>query len=140
MSKEERNVVFSVFQHACPAELRDNVHISLDLLRRVSGQSITKIIHLLGGLGSLGFRTELRSHDPHADSDRQDQVLVLEWHDMSVDAEAIGNATLEAEQMIECATDGYCEEHSLDKLRLLDFSQLSSATHEMDEHEKSTKA
>jgi hypothetical protein len=37
MSEEERTLLFAVFLHGCPAELPDNIHVHLDLLRRGHG-------------------------------------------------------------------------------------------------------
>jgi hypothetical protein len=45
-----------------------------------------------------------------------------------------GNYTQIAQAVINCATEGYCEEHGLDALHRLDFGQLATSTTEIDQH------
>jgi hypothetical protein len=134
MSEEERSLVFDFFLHACPAELPDNVHINIDLLRRVAGFVPSKIKRLLAGLSSLGFTISLREDDETEDRIGRLEKLVLEWHDMSL--EGYGDATNVANAMIIRATAGYCEEHAIEALNRLDFSQLADATAVDDHHGK----
>lgn len=133
MSEEERLLLFQFFLHACPAELPENVHINIDLLRRVSGFAPSKIKRLLAGLQSLGFTVSLKEDDETEGHLGRQEKLVLEWHDMSL--EGRGNATDIAEAMITGATAGYCEEHAVEPLKHLDFSQLAEATAVEDHHE-----
>jgi hypothetical protein len=41
MSPEERLIVVTLFAEGCPAELPDNLHMSLDLIRRITGMPVT---------------------------------------------------------------------------------------------------
>ena len=134
MSEEERSLVFDFFLHACPAELPDNVHINIDLLRRVAGFAPSKIKRLLARIRSLGLIISLREDDETEDRIGHLEKLVLEWHDMSL--EGRGNATDVANAMIIGATEGYCEEHAMEALNRLDFSQLADATAVDDHHGK----
>lgn len=134
MSADERDLVFHVFFHGCPVELPDNIHIDLDLLRRISGFVPGKIVRLLGGLRSLGFYVDLYEDSDHESRGRPSRLIVIEWHDMTADEEIGGNATLEAKEMIAGGVEGYCEEHALEKWRRLDFSQLASPTSSADVH------
>jgi hypothetical protein len=136
MSPDERDLVFRVFFEGCPAELPENVHIDLDLLRRISGFTPNKILRLLDGLNSLGFYVDLREGSDHEGIGAFDRIVVIEWHDMTSDEDVAGNATLEANEMISGGMEGFCEEHALEKWRRLDFSQLASATSSTDRHER----
>lgn len=134
MSEEERFLVLTFFMRSCPAELPENIHINIDLLQRVTGFVPSKIKRLLGGLRSLGFSVSLREDDETQDRLGRLEKLVLQWHDMSIDG--FGNATVIASAMIEGAMEGYCEEHAMEALKRLDFSQLARATAVVDQHRK----
>lgn len=134
MTDEERFIIFSIFIHTCPAGLPDDVHMNLDLLRRITEYPRNKIIRILGRLSSLGFTARIDNQYVEDNFHHQSEVLVLEWHDMSVNEDAFGNATLEAEAVITVASEGYCSEHALKKLMRLDLSQLSTATVTQEKH------
>lgn len=132
MTDDERHLIFHFFLKACPAELPENVHINIDLLRRLSGVTPSKIKRLLGGLQSLGFFTMLGEGQETEGHLGRHEMLALEWHDMSVDG--VGNATDVADAMIHGATSGYCELHAIEALKRLDFSQLAKVTAVEDDH------
>lgn len=123
MTDVEKCVVFNFFIHGCPGELPDNVHIHIDLLRRVLDMNPAKMKRILEGLFSLGFKFSLQERACDGHSGR---LYFLEWHDMS--AERFGNATLIAKHMIVGALQNLCEDCGFAALMRLDFSQLSSAT------------
>lgn len=132
MSSEERDVIFSFFLHACPAELPENVHIDLDLLRRLSGLSPLRIKSVLGQLRSLGIFCSVREEDDASPQHLgHSELLVLEWHDMTEEG---GNTTDLVAAMIDGAIIGYCEEHGMEALRRLDFGQLAVVTATDDHH------
>jgi len=130
MSKDEREVILQSFMSGCPAELPDNTHINVDLLRRITNYAPTKIHRLMSGLSSLGFKISYRAHHEHEKEGSlgSERVIVIEWHDMSTDDDIYGNATLVANEMITGAIEDRCEECGMAQLRLLDFSQLATAT------------
>jgi len=133
MTDEERYVIFQFILHGCPAELPENIHINIDLLRRYTGFTVQKLKRILGNLQSLGFFTSFREDDDACDQHiGKSQMFVLEWNDMSV--ETGDNATDIACEMIIGAMTDYCEECGLQALQRLDFSQLASATKVNDEH------
>lgn len=119
MSKEEREIIFQSFMSGCPADLPDNIHINVDLLRRITGFAPTKIHRLISGLSSLGFKFSYRAHhDPEADdSFGNGRTIEIEWHDMSVDNNIFGNATAVANAMILGAIEDCCEECGMKNLR-----------------------
>jgi hypothetical protein len=117
-----------VFCHGCPANLPDNAHISLDLLRRITQLPAAKVRHILGGIQSLGFHAELPAeNDPH-------DLVRLRWKHWSPQLAAVcaakdsANFTFVAEAIVKIITEGYCDEHAAEMIRKLNFAPLSSAT------------
>lgn len=133
MTKEERKVIFSIFINGCPADLPDNMHINLDLLRRITGFAPTKIFRILAGITSLGFRSVLQDEREEEEDDAaeitighgQGKLVTIEWHDMSVDEDITGNATDIVDQMLHGVSKGCCEKCGIEQLNALNFSQLS---------------
>jgi hypothetical protein len=135
MRSEERKLVLTTFLHSCCVELPENVHASIDLIRRVTGFSEGKIHRLAGGLRSLGVYAQLREDEGHTDEYLgKSKVLVLEWHDLSADLHVGGNATEIAYETVLAACDPYCPGCSLPALERLDFSALAAATLTPDMH------
>ena len=133
MTKEERSVVFAIFLEGCPAELPDNVHINLDLLRRITGIVPNKLKLIVGNLDSLGFTSRIRKgHDGEPSLVRQ-EFLELEFLSLSGD-ESSGESTELAHAITTEATVDMCSDCTMKALQNLDFGQLSSATHEKDLH------
>jgi hypothetical protein len=130
---DERTVVLNTFLQTCSAELPENVHVSIDLMRRLTGFSEARIIRLASGLRSLGVYAKVRDGDEHDDFLGTGRTLVLEWHDLSTRGSET-NATKIALQMLEAASDSYCASCSIPLLQRLDFSQLASATHQVHHH------
>jgi hypothetical protein len=132
MSTDERRVLFHLILEGCPAELPENLHVNIDLLRRTSGFPPSKIRRLLTGISSLGFSSRMRADDETPDRLGKEEMLVLEWHDMSFPGG--GNKTDVMRAMVHGAMDNYCEEHGMEALERLDFSQLSTSTAVEDIH------
>lgn len=133
MDSVERQLIYEIFLHCCPAELPENVHINVDLLRRIANMSSARMKRILAGLVSLGFECSIRE-DPDEEHGigKPQSILVLEWHLMAVLAG--GNYTGFAKELIDAATDGYCEDHAREALLRLDFCQIASATTTADSH------
>jgi TIR domain-containing protein len=135
MNRDERKAVVTILLHGCPTELPDNMHINLDLLRRLTGFVPGKLLRLLSGLGSLGFYVGLRDEEGNTDDlASQAKLVALEWHDMTTNEKLAGNATREASAAISAAASGLCEECAIDHLLRLDFSQLARVTSEYDDN------
>ncbi len=139
MTEQERLIVFTALHQGCPSELPENIHINIDLLRRLTGISPAMIKRRLGNLTSLGFSARIRDDDENEESLGRAEMLVLEWANMDVDAvddeqdEYLSMAV--AEGMVSLVTDGRCLECSRTALQRLDFGQLSAVTAEDEEHE-----
>ena len=132
MTPDERNVVFSMIRFGCPADLPQNVHIDVDFLRRLSGKPVARLKRLLGEIRSLGFKCSIRESTEeeecvHGTVLGDSYLFELNWVDLS-DVGGEYPALLVASEMVAGATENYCEEHGVDFLERLDFSQLSSAT------------
>ena len=130
MSEDEREMIFQSFVHGCPAELPENIHINVDLLRRITEFPLAKIHRLTSGLSSSGFKISYRTHHEHEEGapKANERLLVIEWHDMSTENDVFGNATDVASAMILGALEDFCEKCGIRQLRKLDFSQLATVT------------
>jgi TIR domain len=141
MTVDERQLVAEIFVQGCPAELPSNVHVSLDLIKRILGVPPVQSLSLLRGLKSLGFQAELRDDA----EDEGDDLVVLTWDDRSSfdDEEceefASDYSTLVAASVIQIATFDFCEEHAKAVIERLDFSELSSATEDGHQHRPLTR-
>lgn len=137
MSAEERDVLYALVGNACPAELPENLHISADLLRRITGSPPAELKARLAGIRSLGFKCSTRppfeGHEDELLPD--DEMLVLEWNDLSPMPRCDGVGDLEiAAAMIHTAREPYCAAHADEALMNLNFTGLSTATFEPDGH------
>ena len=54
MTEGERLLLFEVFAEGCDSALPDNVHVSLDLIRRITGTPPAEVRETFKGLSSLG--------------------------------------------------------------------------------------
>jgi hypothetical protein len=125
---EEREAIIRLFQHTCPADLPDNVHMNIDLLCRLTGSSESKLLRTFAGLRSLGFYSrsfKRRAQRAHIGEDR---IISVEWHDMGRDSSQDENATDVAFEMMNISDFAHCDDCALASLRRLDFSHLSSST------------
>jgi hypothetical protein len=134
MSPDERSVITTLFLYGCSVELPENVHMSLDLLRRELGLPLAQVTELLGSVHALGFTIQLQDPEPGDAHELrgEDKMVVATWSNLTDVFD--GEPTNVAYYVINCATQNFCEEHGHDALRRLDFSQLASATTTADEH------
>jgi hypothetical protein len=138
MSGAERKVVYAMMIHGCHAEMPDNVHISADLLRRITGIPPAELKSVLAGVRPLGF--QCRTHDDESTKAEHellpdDEMLALSWSDLSTAPKLpnIGDLVV-GEAMIRAAREPYCEVHAEEALERLNFTGLSAATFEPEEH------
>jgi hypothetical protein len=131
MSEDERKLIAHIFAEGCRSEMPENVHISLDILRRDLGIAPTELMERLGGMVSIGFEAELRPSDDH-----DDEVVVVTWSDMIhysddefTEGFAFERSTEVAIRMLDVgAGDERCRTCAEQCLQKLDFSLLSTAT------------
>ena len=134
MTEEERRLLFYVFSDGCPTELPANVHINLDLLRRLSGMGPSSAFRVLAATASLGVEAKVRKARP---GDGEGDLLVVQWHDMRVEnPNPDSNATDVAAAVVDTVTDLVCSECAKETLARLDFSNLSTATAEAEVHKR----
>ncbi len=136
-SERERKVIFAIMLHGCPAELPDNIHINLDLLRRLTGITPPALKRIVGGLSSLGFSSQLRQEHGHGNKLVKQELIQLQFDSRSVDHG--GEATETAVTLVRLATEGHCSECAMKALMVLDFGQIAEATHVRDAHRKNPK-
>jgi TIR domain len=135
MSEEEKSVLLPLMLDGCPAELPENVHMSLDLLRRETGRPRSEILELLGSIRALGFTVLLKDREPDDEHELMpdDQLVVLSWCNLTDVFD--GEPTEVAYMMCRCVVDQYCALHGMEALMRLDFAQLASATSTEHVHE-----
>ena len=142
MNVEEREAVLKTLWFGCPADLPGNMHIELDLLRRLTGRSMARLKRVLGDLRSLGFTCRVRAasgDDGHQHGQLgRSEMLELAWADLSDDSDY--PALLVAREMVVAGTDGYCEEHGWQFLERLDFSQLATVTATVESHSEGQRS
>ncbi len=131
MTVEERRLVATVFMEGCKEELPDNVHVSLDLIRRDLGITPAETLAMLRGMRSIGINVNVRDSEV---GDPGDEMIVIEWSDNLVhDAHSVEEewsferSTEIACRMIELSNN-YCADCARSRIDVLDFSPLSSAT------------
>lgn len=134
MSVDERMVLMAVYLDGCPGELPNNVHISLDLLRRCTGMPASRLLERLAGLRALGIKCTVRDPEPGDEHELlpEDTMVCVSWSNVTEVVEGEPNTVVY--YMVCGALDGYCDHCGPAALERLDFSQLASATAEADAH------
>jgi hypothetical protein len=93
-------------------------------------------VRLFAGLRSLGFYSHTRKQKHSKKHMGEDTILIVEWHDLSVDPDLMGNATHIAHAAVQLAGLARCDECATKAVRRLDFSHLASSTLTIDRHPK----
>jgi hypothetical protein len=127
MTQEERIAVCGVLGFGCPGELPKGVHISLDLLARMTRLPKVQLLELLSAVRSLNVKVtkresvhEMAEHDLHADDI---DLFLSYWAPAGNEA---GDSTAIAYEATHVAVDHFCEDHGLELLVRLDFGNLST--------------
>ena len=141
MSADERLVVSYAFLHGCPTDLPENVHINIDLLRRVTRFPPAKIKRLFSAVKSLGFSCSLRDDHLHEEGTLgSSTLLVITFAALSSSVEPGDDETNVAVEMVQEAVANLCETCGVKALLNADFSQLASATAETERHSRGKKS
>jgi len=126
---DERLAILTIFTEGCPHNLPDEIHISFDLLRRITGWPIFQLRETLRNLSSLGFSIAFVSDKFVATKAKEPKYVLLRWGFASPrSTELLGpinNFTGLADSMIKTVAENYCKQHGLEKLMNLNFSDLS---------------
>jgi hypothetical protein len=127
---EERKLLAHLFAEGCWTQLPDNVHISLDIVRRDLGITPSDVIERLTGMSSLGFDSEVRDDPEHGDD-----VIVVRWVDTVAYNDEFkadfsdSRATEVAVRMLDVGSgDDGCSQCARNCIDSLDFSLLASST------------
>ncbi|MDP9224865.1 MAG: TIR domain-containing protein [Actinomycetota bacterium] len=129
MSKEERRLLFEVFAEGCPSKLPDNVHISLDLLRRITGMPPAEVRDTLHRMSSLGIEIKAYSSGDH----EADDMIEVTWdnrvayHDKGQDDFNIERSLEVAKIVMLLSSEDGCRKCAHEALDNLDLSALTSA-------------
>lgn len=134
MTEQERRIIFESFAYGCPSDMPENMHISLDLLRRELGIPPSETLRILRSLGSLGFRWSIRKRPHDDDVDPEDDPIVeISWNDLTfydweTSYEDDGFTMEVVTTMLQMIAKTCCESCIEDALTSLDFSPLSDVT------------
>lgn len=130
MTVDERKLVAHLFVEGCRTQLPNNVHVSLDIVRRDLGIAPSEVIERIRAMTSLGFEQEIRP-----DADHGGDVLVVRWVDTMryddglTEELSLERATEIAVRMLDVgAGDEGCKRCAEQCLEALDFSLLVSST------------
>lgn len=136
MSQDERRLLFEFFANGCSSDLPENIHISLDLLRRVTSMPVVEIEKILHGMKSLGIEIQRRDEE----DGEGDDIAELRWIALRTFEEdwqyefAENNSTGVAVTVLLGVNQEGCKRCALKAIDNLDFSQLSSALIDTEEH------
>lgn len=126
MTLEERKAVAGVLAFGCPGYLPQGVHVSLDLLSRMTRMPKVQLLEVLTAVRALGVHVQVRKppigHDHELVPDDQD-ILLSFWAAIAPDAQ---NPTKIAQMAVGTAAGHFCEDHGLSVVTGLDFHCLSS--------------
>jgi hypothetical protein len=130
MTIDERKLVAYLFQEGCHTQLPDNVHFSLDLVRRDLGMTPSAVLETLRGMSSIGFEAEVQRDEDHGD----DMLFVrlidtMTYRDEFIDEFSLDRAMEVAVQMMLVGMgDEGCKQCADQCVESLDFSLLASPT------------
>jgi hypothetical protein len=128
MTSTERLVVYSLLIHGCPHDLPENIHIELDLLRRVTKLSDNQLYEILSGLASLGFIITLPKRLTATQNKAHLRWLIWSNEFAKLATKQSSNFTHVAVAMVGIVARHYCELHAMRILERLNFSALSKIT------------
>lgn len=112
MTVDEHRLVAPIFTEGCRTQLPDNMHISLDIMRRDLGIAPSAIVERMRAMASIGFEEEIRSDE--------DTEMTCSWCD---------GATEVAVRMLDVGIgDDGCRQCAEQCIESLDFSLLASST------------
>lgn len=144
MTVEERNLIAEIMGVGCTEELPDNVHASLDLIRRDTGMAPAEVLETLRNLASVGVRVTMAEVQSDEYTDDEDDsghdasdLVAIQWHDTSYyDDDDLMDFAAERSTEVAWAmlTLGgtYCLDHGRDAIKRLDFSALASNSKQSD--------
>jgi len=131
LSRDELYLILLIFTQGCPHDLPKNIHIALDLLRRLTQWKPSRLRRTLGNLQSLGCSVEVKAQAEVQAANREyDGYIYVRWGTWSKPIEKLArlknsNFTGVAHTMIWLVQENYCAEHGIQKLMDLNFSDLS---------------
>ena len=136
LDPDERNAVIHIIRYGCTWDMPEDIHINVDFLRRLTDTPVATLKRLLGSVRSLGFECSMREGDEHEDEMPGETLgnsyfFHLDWHNLGrvMPKFIVEIPSLKvAHAMVWCATEYYFEQHGMEFLGRLDFSQLARVT------------
>ncbi len=129
LTDAEKEVLLTIILLGCHAELPENIHVDVERIVEATGLTIKNILRDLSGISVFGFECKsIQFHDDHGNLNEHIDIM---WN-QSQGKKFVMDIVY---HMVHGATDGYCVGHAMAALRRNDFSQLSSDTFRLDEHQ-----
>lgn len=135
MDETEKKLLWLALSHACPAGGFDNVHLNLELLKRLSNFKISQIESIFSRLKFLGFTTRILE----SDCEKERGEIVPEFRekieinyspkyelDFDGEIELIENGTYVLVAIFELLSENCCTDCAEKAFLRLDFSVLNS--------------
>lgn len=135
----ERKIVGHFLSSGCPHNLPRNFHISMDLLRRLTGLTNPVLEETILGMSSVGYEVQIKRQRVTKTKSISSPMIFLEWYTMSPElhsglAKLGTTSTALVSSTIEIMRTVYCEDHIVESLVNMNFSSLSTATTVPDIH------
>jgi hypothetical protein len=125
MTFEEKKLLVTAAQEACPNGLPNNIHLDVERFSRVASIPIENIISILSRLDCLGIRSRSYLHNNRKDTlCKANRIVEIKYLPL-IDVE-MENATYVLSAIIEAMTTNLCPECVTHAIKNNDFSILSS--------------
>lgn len=122
-SADERLILYFVFTEGCSAGLPDNMHINIDILKRLSGFHTSRIDRIIKGMNSLGIEGQIteRENSGWSEHFRQTTKIVVV---RIYSRENTENITFFLSMLLDFFSYRLCPECAKEAFNRLDFSCL----------------
>lgn len=141
MTPEERIVLATASNNACPAGLYDNVHLKIEYLSRLTHLSKEELLALFARLDCLRIKSRLYTSEDHEDEHslvHSSEIIEITYEPLSVNF--TGNATYVMVAIFDCLSEHYCEHCAEQALMRVDLSVLGELTAMNEVHTEMHKA
>ena len=131
MGVRERLLVLMILANGCRHDLRRNVHIEINDIAARTGLSAEEIGSILTSMTDCVFEVLVGDADTLVPISNGREVLQHEYVGLGWPESADSHRTagmMVPYEMVGLIVQRYCEEHGMDVLEMLDFSQLAEST------------
>ena len=129
MTPEERYILATACNHACPAGFPDNAHINLEYLGRLTATSRDSLIATFSRLDCLNIKSRIYENSSHRDehSLTQSSGIIEIRLDLYEDFGSISPTDVMA-AVFDCVFNNFCESCAERAMTRLDLSALGNLT------------